>query len=55
VLGLSTLDQDLAIQQAALKAACCAVIRAGTASGTHSDVRTELQVLLDFLHAGDTR
>lgn len=51
---VSTLDQDLAIQQAALKAAGCAVIRAETASGTRRDGRTELQVLLDFLHAGDT-
>jgi hypothetical protein len=38
-----------------LKAAGCAVIRAEAASGTHRDGRTELQVLLDFLHAGDTR
>ena len=51
---VSTFDQDLAIQQAALKAAGCAVIRAETASGTRRDGRTELQVLLDFLHAGDT-
>jgi DNA invertase Pin-like site-specific DNA recombinase len=49
-----TLDQDLAIQQAALKTAGCAVIRAETASGTRRDGRTELEVLLDFLHAGDT-
>ena len=55
MLGLSTLDQDLAIQQAALKAAGCAVIRVETASGTHRDGRTELQVLLDFLYASDTR
>jgi DNA invertase Pin-like site-specific DNA recombinase len=51
---VSTFDQDLAIQQAALKAAGCAVIRAETKSGTRRDGRTELQVLLDFLHAGDT-
>jgi DNA invertase Pin-like site-specific DNA recombinase len=51
---ISTLDQDLAIQQAALKAAGCVVIRAETASGTRRDGRTELQILLDFLHAGDT-
>jgi DNA invertase Pin-like site-specific DNA recombinase len=30
------------------------VIRAETASGARRDGRTELQVLLDFLHAGDT-
>jgi DNA invertase Pin-like site-specific DNA recombinase len=55
MLGLSTLDQDLAIQPAALKAAGCAVIRAETAGGTRRDGRTELQSLLDFLHADDTR
>ena len=51
---VSTLDQDLAIQRAALKAAGCEVIRAEKASGTRRDGRTELQVLLDFLRAGDT-
>jgi len=51
---VSTLDQDLSIQRAALKAAGCGVIRAETASGTRRDGRTELQALLDFLHAGDT-
>ena len=51
---VSTLDRDLSIQHAALKAAGCAVIRAETVSGTRRDGRTELQVLLDFLHAGDT-
>src|SRR5690349_12967644 len=51
---VSTLDQDLSIQRTALKAAGCGVIRAEKASGTRRDGRTELQVLLDFLHAGDT-
>src|SRR5918911_3576207 len=51
---VSTLDQDLTIQQAALKAAGCEVIRAEKASGTRRDGRSELQVLLDFLRAGDT-
>src|SRR4051794_7782268 len=51
---VSTLDQDLTIQQAALKAAGCEVIRAEKASGTRRDGRSELQVLLDFVHAGDT-
>src|ERR1700682_3559826 len=51
---VSTLDQDLAIQRAALKAAGCEVIRAEKASGSRRDGRTELQVLLDFLRAGDT-
>lgn len=51
---VSIIDQDLAIQRAALKAAGCEVIRAEKASGTRRDGRTELQVLLDFLRAGDT-
>jgi hypothetical protein len=37
-----------------VRAAGCEVIRAETASGTRRDGRTELQVLLDFLRAGDT-
>jgi len=44
---VSTLDQDLAIQRAALKAADCGVVRAEKASGSRRDGRTELQVLLD--------
>ena len=51
---VSTLDQDLAIQHSALRAAGCEVIRAEKASGTRRDGRTELQVLLDFVRAGDT-
>ena len=51
---VSTLDQDLSIQRAALKAAGCEVIRAEKASGTRRDGRSELQVLLDFLRTGDT-
>jgi DNA invertase Pin-like site-specific DNA recombinase len=51
---VSTLDQDLSIQRAALKAAGCEVIRAEKTSGTRRDGRTELRVLLDFLRAGDT-
>jgi DNA invertase Pin-like site-specific DNA recombinase len=50
----SALDQDLSIQHGALKAAGCEVIRAEKASGAHRDDRTELQVLVDFLRAGDT-
>ena len=51
---VSTLDEDLAIQRAALKAAGCKVIRAEKASGSRRDGRTELQVLLDFVQSGDT-
>ena len=50
---VSTFDQDLAIQHAALKAAGCEVIRADKASGARCDGRSELQVLLDLLRAGD--
>jgi DNA invertase Pin-like site-specific DNA recombinase len=50
---VSTLEQDLTLQQDALKAAGCSVIRAEKASGTRRDGRTELQVLLDFLQPGD--
>jgi DNA invertase Pin-like site-specific DNA recombinase len=51
---VSTPDQDLAIQRAALKAAGCGVVRAEKASGSRRDGRTELQVLLDFVQPGDT-
>src|SRR5882762_9311332 len=51
---VSTLDQDLSIQRTALMAVGCEVIRAEKASGSRRDGRTELQVLLDFLRAGDT-
>jgi DNA invertase Pin-like site-specific DNA recombinase len=51
---VSTIDQDLRLQRAALKAAGCDVIRAEKASGTRRDGRTELQVLLDFVRPGDT-
>ena len=50
---VSSTDQDLTLQRAALKAAGCEVIRAETASGTRRDGRTELQTLLDFLRPGD--
>jgi DNA invertase Pin-like site-specific DNA recombinase len=50
---VSTLDQNLGIQRAALKVAGCDVIRAEKVSGTRRDGRTELQVLLDFLRPGD--
>ena len=49
---VSTIDQDLRLQRAALKAAGCDVIRAEKASGSRRDGRTELQVLLDFVREG---
>lgn len=51
---VSSIDQDLAIQEAALRAAGCQVIRSEKKSGTNRDGRTELATLLDFLHEGDT-
>lgn len=51
---VSTADQDLGIQLAALKAAACAVIRAETALGASTTRRAELATVLDFIGAGDT-
>src|ERR1700758_1895943 len=50
---VSTSDQNLEIQEAALKAAGCGVIRAEKRSGTSTAGRTELQTVLDFLRTGD--
>lgn len=51
---VSTADQDLSIQSAALKAAGCTVIRAEKASGSSLNGRSELTTLLEFLRPGDT-
>jgi DNA invertase Pin-like site-specific DNA recombinase len=50
---VSTTDQNLDIQEAALKAAGCEVIRSEKRSGTSSVNRAELQTILDFLRKGD--
>ncbi len=50
---VSTADQDLSIQLAALKAAGCMVVRSEKASGAKMDGRPELETLLQFLRAGD--
>ena len=50
---VSTTDQDLSIQEAALKAAGCDVIRAEKRSGTSTQGREELRIVLDFLRKGD--
>src|ERR1700722_14377613 len=50
---VSTSDQNLEIQEAALKAAGCGVIRAEKRSGTSTSGRAELQTVLDFLRADD--
>jgi DNA invertase Pin-like site-specific DNA recombinase len=50
---VSTIDQDLRIQEAALTAAGCTIIRAEKKSGTRKHDRSELNILLDFLREGD--
>jgi DNA invertase Pin-like site-specific DNA recombinase len=50
---VSTIDQDLSIQRAALKAAGCEVIRAEKRSGASTAGREELRTVLDFLRKGD--
>jgi DNA invertase Pin-like site-specific DNA recombinase len=50
----SSVDQDVAIQVAALKAAGCEPIRGEKRSGSSVEGRAELATVLDFLQAGDT-
>ena len=51
---VSTIDQDLSIQKAALSAAGCTVIREEKVSGTSTEGREELKTLFQFLRQGDT-
>ena len=51
---VSSNNQDCALQEQALRAAGCDVVRAEKVSGTSRVGRTELQTLLDFLRRGDT-
>jgi DNA invertase Pin-like site-specific DNA recombinase len=50
---VSTTDQDLGIQIAALKREGCTTIRSEKRSGTTTANREELQTVLDFLRDGD--
>jgi DNA invertase Pin-like site-specific DNA recombinase len=50
---VSTADQNLEIQEAALKAAGCEVIRSEKRSGTTTTGRAELETVLQFLRPGD--
>jgi DNA invertase Pin-like site-specific DNA recombinase len=50
---VSTTDQDLEIQIAALKAAGCDVIRSEKRSATSTKGRAELETVLDFIRTGD--
>lgn len=51
---VSSRDQDFTLQEQALRAAGCDVVRAEKIAGTSRKGRTELQLLLDFLRGGDT-
>jgi DNA invertase Pin-like site-specific DNA recombinase len=51
---VSTEDQDCAIQEAALRAAGCTLVRTEKKSGTSREGRTELETVLSFLREGDT-
>ena len=51
---VSSTDQDLAIQEATLRAAGCQVVRAEKRTGTSREGRTELDLLMQFLRSGDT-
>lgn len=51
---VSTIDQDLAIQETALCAAGCDVVRSEKKSGTTTAGRQELATLLDFVRPGDS-
>jgi DNA invertase Pin-like site-specific DNA recombinase len=50
---VSSIDQDLSIQQEALQKAGCGIIRAEKRSGTKLDGRDELKLLLEFIQTGD--
>ena len=51
---VSTTEQDLTIQQEALRAAGCQVIRSEKKTSTKRGERTKLDLLLEFLRGGDT-
>lgn len=51
---VSTEDQDCAVQEEALRAAGCTIIRSEKRSGTTTEGRQELETVLSFLREGDT-
>ena len=51
---VSTVDQNLDAQIAALEAAACTMIRTETRDGATLTGRPELGVILDFIHPGET-
>ncbi len=50
---VSTTDQDLDVQLAALKAAGCDIVRSEKVSGTSTTGRDELKTILSFIRGGD--
>src|SRR5580765_1360847 len=50
---VSTTDQNLEVQEHALRVAGCEIIRSEKRSGTTTAGRDELQTVLDFLRKGD--
>lgn len=51
---VSTIDQDLTVQEEALRAAGCGTIRTEKASGNSRQGRKELETLIEFLREDDT-
>jgi len=51
---VSTEDQDLLIQEEALRTAGCEVVRSEKISGTSREGRKELETLMEFLREDDT-
>jgi DNA invertase Pin-like site-specific DNA recombinase len=51
--GVSTTDQNFELQETALRAAGCEIIRSERRSGTTTAGRDELRAVLDFLRKGD--
>ncbi|WP_105436499.1 recombinase family protein [Neorhizobium tomejilense] len=51
---VSTTDQDLSIQETALRAAGATIIRSEKKSGTTTEGRDELATLIEFARKGDT-
>ena len=51
---VSSSDQDCSIQEEALRAAGCTIVRSEKVSGTTVKGRSELETVLDFVRTGDT-
>lgn len=51
---VSTMDQDLTLQENTLRAAGCDIVRSEKVSGTQRNGRNELELLFAFIRPGDT-